>query len=102
MPFGPVVAPALLAVALGNRRVPRTLLQSILGGRSDATIRLADHRALMQHLGFEERIRGSQPIYRKEGMAEKVNLGRDGGNAKRYQVRLVRRLILKCDLGGDD
>ena len=78
------------------------LLQTILGGRSDANIRFADLRALMQHLGFEERIRGSHHLYRRGGIAEKVNLQRDDGNAKPYQVRQVRRLILKYDLGGDD
>ena len=55
----------------------------------------------MQHLGFKERIRGSHHVYRKEGVAEKVNLQRDDGNAKPYQVRQVRRLILKYDLGGE-
>ena len=78
------------------------LLQTILRGRSDANIRFADLRSLMQHLGFEERIRGSHHLYRKEGVAEKVNLQRDDGNAKPYQVRQVRRLILKYGLGGDD
>ena len=78
------------------------LLQTILGGRSDANIRFADLRALMQHLGFEERIRGSHHLYRNGGIAEKVNLQRDDGNAKPYQVRQVRRLILKYDLGGND
>ena len=77
------------------------LLQTVLGGRSDANIRFADLRSLMQHLGFKERIRGSHHVYRKEGVAEKVNLQRDDGNTKPYQVRQVRRLILKYDLGGE-
>ena len=78
------------------------LLQAILRGRSDANIRFSDLRALMQHLGFEERIRGSHRLYRREGVAEKVNLQRDDGNAKPYQVRQVRRLIQKYKLGADD
>lgn len=57
------------------------LVQTILGGRSDANIRFADLRAMMQHLGFEERIRGSHHLYRKEGIVEKVNLQRDDGKA---------------------
>ena len=80
----------------------RRLLQTIVDRRSNANIRFSDLRALMRHLGFEERIRGSHHIYRKEGVAERVNLQRDDGNAKPYQVRQVRRLILKYDLGGDD
>ena len=31
---------------------------------------------------------------------EKVNLQQDGGNAKPYQVRQIRRVILKYQLGG--
>ena len=75
---------------------------TILHGRSDANIRFSDLRALMQHLGFEERIRGSHHLYRREGIAEKVNLQRDDGNAKPYQVRQVRRLILRYKMARDD
>ena len=78
------------------------LLQAILRGRSDANVRFADLRALMQYLGFEERIRGSHHLYRKKGVAEKANLQRDDGNAKPYQVRQVRQLILKYKLGRND
>ncbi len=78
------------------------LLQTILRGRSDANIRFSDLRALMEYLGFEERIRGSHHMYRRQGVPEKVNLQRDNGNAKPYQVRQFRRLALKYRLGGDD
>lgn len=78
------------------------LRQTILGGRADANIRFDDLRALMQNLGFEERIRGSHHLYRREGVVEKVNLQRDSGHAKPYQVRQVRRLLLKYNLGRND
>ena len=78
------------------------LLQTILRRRSDANIRFSDLRALMKYLGFEERVRGSHHVYRKRGIAEKINLQGRGGLAKRYQVRQVRQLILKYTLGGDD
>ena len=81
MPFDPLAALALPAAALVDSRMPKTLLQKILSGRSEANIRFADLRVLMQHLGFEERIRGSHHVYRKESTAKKVNLRRDGGNA---------------------
>lgn len=77
------------------------LLSTILGGRSDANIRFDDLRALMRHLGFDERIRGSHHTYRKQGVREKMNLQRDDGNAKPYQVRQLRRLALKYQLGSD-
>ena len=78
------------------------LLRRILGGRSDANIRFEDLRALIRYLGFDERIRGSHHVYRKEGVTEKVNLQRDDGNAKPYQVRQFRRLALKYQLGDDE
>ena len=78
------------------------LLRRILGGRSDANIRFDDLRGLMRYLGFDERIRGSHHVYRKRGIPEKVNLQRDDGNAKPYQVRQFRRLALKHQLGSDE
>ena len=78
------------------------LLQTILRGRSDASIRFSDLRALMAYLGFTERIRGSHHVYRKRGIPEKVNLQRDDSNAKPYQVRQFRRLAIKYQLGSDD
>lgn len=55
----------------------------------------------MEHLGFEERLRGSHHIFCKEGVVELVNVQSRGGLVKRYQVRQVRRLILKFNLRGD-
>ena len=78
------------------------LIQRILRGQSDANIRFADLRTLMHHLGFDERVRGSHHLYRKQGVAEKINLRRDDAHAKPYQVRQVRRVILKYNLGSDD
>ena len=78
------------------------LLQTILGGRSDANIRFSELRTLMGYLGFEERIRGSHHLFDKEGILEIVNLQSRGGHAKPYQVRQVRQLILRYKLGGDD
>jgi hypothetical protein len=52
-------------------------------------------------MGFVERERGSHHTFRKEGIEEKINLQRDDGQAKAYQVRQVRAVILKYKLGGD-
>ena len=78
------------------------LRQTILGGRSDANIRFADLRALLIHLGFAERVRGSHHLFDKEGIVELINLQSRGGQAKPYQVRQVRNIILKYKLGGQD
>lgn len=78
------------------------LLERILRGRSDANIRFDDLCQLLRQLGFDERIRGSHHIFRKQGMEEKINLQRDDDKAKVYQVRQVRRVILKYQLGGEE
>ena len=77
------------------------LLQRVLGGRSDASIRFDDLRGLLRNLGFAERVRGSHHIFRKDGVAKRLNLQRDDGYAKPYQVRQVRGVILKYNLGED-
>ena len=78
---------------------PRSsLLQRVLDGRSDANLRFDELRGLLRDLGFTERVRGSHHIFRKEGVAERMNLQRDDGHAKPYQVRQVRRVILRYGL----
>jgi hypothetical protein len=78
------------------------LLCQILRGTSDANISFDELRRLLRRLGFEERIRGSHHIFRKLGIEEKLNLQRDDGKAKVYQVRQVRAVILKYRLGGQE
>ena len=70
----------------------------ILGGRSDANIRFDDLRALLRSLGFTERMRGSHHMFRRQGVIERINLQREGGHAKSYQVKQIRRVILKYKL----
>ena len=77
----------------------RKLLDQILRGTSDANIRFEDLCHLLLRLGFEERSSGSHHIFRKLGIEERINLQRDGGKAKVYQVRQVRTVILKYKLG---
>ncbi len=78
------------------------LLVQILQGASDANIAFSDLRNLLKHLGFEERIRGSHHLFRKAGVEEKINLQKAGAKAKVYQVRQVRKVILKYNLGAAD
>lgn len=78
------------------------LLRQILRGTGDANISFDDLLRLLRRLGFEERIRGSHHIFRKPGIEEKLNLQRDDGKAKVYQVRQVRAVILKYRLGGQE
>lgn len=75
------------------------LLQKVLDGRSDTNVSFDDLRKLVLWLGFEERTKGSHHVFRKAGIEDKVNLQRDGHEAKPYQVRQVREIILKYKLG---
>lgn len=50
------------------------VIEKILRGTSDANIAFDDIRGMLLHLGFDERIRGSHHVYRKEGIEEKINL----------------------------
>jgi hypothetical protein len=76
------------------------LLLQILRGTADANISFDDLLRWLRRLGFEERIRGCHHIFRKPGIEEKLNLQRGDGKAKVYQVRQVRAVILKYQLGG--
>jgi hypothetical protein len=79
----------------------KKLLFQVLRGASDANISFDDLRKLLLRLGFAERTRGSHHNFRKEGVEEKINLQRDDGKAKAYQVRQVRAVILRYKMGGD-
>ena len=76
------------------------LLLRILRGTSDANIPFDGLCYLLRRLGFDERIRGSHHIFTKEGVEEILNLQPKGRQAKPYQVKQVRRVILKYRLGG--
>ena len=76
------------------------LLERILRGSSDASIPFAGMCQLLHKLGFEERIKGDHHIFTKEGVVEILNLQPKGVEAKPYQVRQVRSVILRYKLGG--
>jgi len=78
------------------------LLHKILSGTSDANIQFDDLCNLLKNLGFEVRVRSSHHIFRKEGVTEKINIQREGSEAKPYQVKQVRNIIVKYKLGGKD
>ncbi len=78
------------------------LLLKILRGGSDANVSFDDLCHLLRRLGFEERVRGSHHLFRKTGVLEKINLQRAGDKAKVYQVRQVRNVILKYNMGAEN
>ena len=74
-------------------------LWRVLSGRADANLSFEDLRGLLLSLEFKERIRGDHHIFNHEGMLEILNLQPRNGDAKPYQVKQVRSLILKYKLG---
>lgn len=86
---------------MGMSRYER-ILQKILDGRSDANINFEEVLGLLRNMGFTERTRGSHHMFRKEGVAERINLQRDGSHAKPYQVRQLRRIMSMHESGGED
>ena len=77
------------------------VLRRVLSGTADAAIRFEDLCRLLESLGFEKRIKGSHYIFRKDGVAAKINLQRAGAQAKPYQVKQVRAVIVDAKLGGE-
>ena len=80
---------------------PDRLLEKILRGTSDANISFADLCQLLRQLGFDERVRASHHIFTKMGVEEILNLQPRGSQAKTYQVKQVRNVLLKYKMAGD-
>ncbi|KAB2960458.1 MAG: type II toxin-antitoxin system HicA family toxin [Candidatus Methylomirabilis oxygeniifera] len=77
------------------------VLRRVLSGTSDANLDFDDLCHLLTSLGFEMRVRGSHHIFRRAGIEEKLNLQREGHEAKPYQVKQVRNVILTYGLAGE-
>lgn len=77
------------------------ILLSVLRGTQDANIPFLGFQSLLERLGFQCRIRGDHFIYTKDGIEEIINIQPNGNKAKPYQVKQVRNLIIKYQLGGD-
>jgi predicted RNA binding protein YcfA (HicA-like mRNA interferase family) len=79
------------------------VLQAILSGRSDQNIRFSSLQSALERMGFNVRVRGSHHIFSRDGIIEIINLQpRPDGTAKPYQVKQVRELIVKHQLGIDE
>lgn len=76
-------------------------LDRVLRGNADANIRFDDLRALLAHPGFAGRIRGDHPIFARDGVAEILNRQPRGSQAKAYQVKQVRGVIVSYGLAGE-
>lgn len=77
------------------------LLMKVLSGRQDASVQFSELQKLLGLLKFELRIRGDHFIYTNPDIEEIINIQPVNGKAKPYQVKQIRNLILKYNLGGD-
>ena len=89
-------------MGVGNvvSKIAKTL-DRVLRGNADANIRFGDLCALLEHLGFAERIRGGHHIFSRDGVVEILNLQPCGDKAKAYQVKQVRGVIVAYGLAGE-
>lgn len=76
------------------------ILLAILSGTQDSSIMFADMQGALKRLGFDCRVRGDHYIFTKDGVEEIINLQPKNGKAKAYQVKQVRQIILRYQLGG--
>lgn len=79
----------------------KKLLLSVLSGAKDQDISFSDLQLVLEHLGFQSRIKGGHFIYTKDGIEEIINIQPKNGKAKPYQVKQIRAIILRYRLGGD-
>lgn len=77
------------------------LLLKILRGTADADISFDGLCRLLVRLGFEQRVRGSHLIFYRSGVEEILNLQPRGAQAKPYQVKQVRNVILRYKLADE-
>ena len=78
------------------------LLLKLLVGRADQNFAFSDLILILDHYGFQVRIRGSHHIFYRDGVDEILNLQAKGNLAKPYQVKQVRELLLKYQLMDDN
>lgn len=77
------------------------LMRAIMSGLQDKNVLFADLCKVLERLGFVCRIKGNHFIFTKDGIEEIINLQPKGNQAKPYQVKQVREIILKYRLGGE-
>lgn len=77
------------------------LLERILLGTADANIPFDGLCHLLLRLGFQMRVHGSHRIFYQDGIEEILNLQPRGANAKPYQVKQVRGVLVKYKLADE-
>lgn len=78
------------------------LIQKILSGTSDKNISFADLCKLLVRLEFSERVKGDHHIFTRDDVKEIINIQPRGSNAKPYQIKQIRNIIIDYCLGDED
>jgi predicted RNA binding protein YcfA (HicA-like mRNA interferase family) len=78
------------------------ILLKILAGTSDTNISFNDLCSLLKKFGFEERIKGSHHIFTRDDIEEILNIQPKESKAKPYQIKQVRDIFVKYEIGGDE
>jgi hypothetical protein len=74
-------------------------MDTILGGRSDASIPFDRTCNMLRRLNFEEGIKGSHHKFSRDDIDEPINLQEvEGGKCKAYQVKQLREIARKYNL----
>jgi predicted RNA binding protein YcfA (HicA-like mRNA interferase family) len=76
----------------------KKVFTNILSGRNDHSIRFTELIQLLLAMGFNERIKGSHHIFYRHDIEEILNIQPKGAQAKAYQVKQIRNIILKYHL----
>jgi len=72
----------------------------VMSGKSDNNIKFFDLLSLIVSFGYECRIKGDHFICYHNDYPELINIQPKGNKAKSYQVKQIRDLIKKYNLGG--
>jgi predicted RNA binding protein YcfA (HicA-like mRNA interferase family) len=78
------------------------ILSKVMGGKSDNNLSFNDLCYLLDRIGLKKRVKGDHHIYYHEDIEEIINIQPKGSNAKPYQVKQVREIILKNKLEVND
>lgn len=78
------------------------LREKILGGGADANIDFSALCQLLVRLGFNQRVKGGHHVFTRDGVIEIINLQPKGNQAKTYQVKQIRNILVKYRLGESD
>lgn len=74
------------------------LIYKVLKGSSDSNIRFDDLCKVLDHFGFQNRLKGSHHIYYRHDVTEIINIQPKGGLSKCYQVKQVRDILIKYNM----